>query len=184
MGADEYKLLLAGLTLSSVKNRIKQLMDQELQNGEFIFVSGRSPKRGIDTISEEIADQLSIKKEIELPICTMYGYSSGGIIFHPSFVELEPRHYWNYHFKPRNIKIAQAIPKYEPLHNGILYVLSPKCGQCYGEGHGDEVYSGDEGTNSWVPCSKCKGSGRIWNGGEWAGNYAEKLGKKVVRIGL
>lgn len=90
-------------------------------------------------------------------------------------------------YRARNIKIARAAD--------ILYVISQKCSNCDGVGYTgrpeQNTTSPLDGMTHWQrPCMECggngrkMGSGRVWNGGVWTGECAEKLGKKVTYIDL
>ena len=119
-----------------------------------ILVSGHCPLGGIDIWSEQIADSLGIKKEIHPAPAKQWNDVH-------YFSEVEHKSLVLRGYRSRNIQIAEA--------SDILYVISPKCLQ---------------------NCPKCMPgklgatAGHVWNGGLWAGNFAEKLGKKVVRIAI
>lgn len=126
-----------------------------------VLVSGGCPKGGVDIWAEEIADKLGIKKEIYKPEVNQWEDKRLSFSIPRENIKGEG---FAKGYRSRNIQIAEA--------SDILYVISPKCSN-YHRGIGYEIY-----------CTKCRGTGRIWNGGEWTGNFCEKLGKKVVRISI
>ena len=137
-------------------------------SGDAVIVSGHCPKGGVDIWAEEQAIRLGISMEIKHPICTHPDSKRyAREIFHDHLVEIqmENKHYWLYHYRPRNIQIVQAVD--------VLYTISPKC-IC------DEGFIPAVGED--ILCEKCKGTDRVYNGGEWTGNYAKELGKNVIFI--
>lgn len=118
-------------------------------------------KGGVDTWAEIIATELGIKKEIYPATCT-YPRTKG---FFPeecynylkSIGITGKDHMWGYHYKPRNIQIAEAgkVKEY------VLYCIAP-----------------------FIRNSKCNHHYPFTlhhpqNGGCWTMKYAEKLGKEV-----
>ena len=140
---------------------------------DVILVSGGCPKGGVDIWAEEVADELGFKKEIYKPEVNQWND------------ELRNWETWAKGYRSRNIQVANA--------SDILYVISPKCDKCVdgmeigfvdkdGIKHPRIEYDMVEGSNWNIMCKKCKGTNSVWNGGEWTGNYAEKIGKRVVRV--
>lgn len=183
--------------IEKVKERIESIFMIEAANTfglledqvpKLILVSGHSPKGGVDIWAEEIADKMLIEKKIYPPVCTdptvaeAFRHET-----YPHTGRVHPRHYWDWHYRLRNILIAEAID--------ILYVISPKCGSCDGKGYIEypeqNTVNPLNGMTNWQsPCKACvghhqtMGSGRIWNGGIWTGRYAENLGKRVIYIDI
>lgn len=67
VGAEESKLLSAGLDLESVEMHLRNIIQSEKNEGEFIFISGACPKGGVDIIAENVADELGLQKLIFAP---------------------------------------------------------------------------------------------------------------------
>ena len=117
---------------------------------DIILVSGHCPKKGVDIWAEEVADNLGIKKEIYPADCTLDPVNK--------CLGREYFHWWNFHYKPRNIQIAEAC--------NVLYCIVPKdktkiCRHC------------------WKEASTVLISEHPTNGGCWTAKYAKKLGKEV-----
>ena len=152
VGVDEQKLLNASLSLDYVYKFCKQLMETELKKGNFIFVSGRCPKKGIDVICEEIADINHIEQEIcpaeanQWEDRTIYGN------LYPTEMQKQKG------YKSRNIQIAEACD--------VLYCIVPKIDTWHGM---KDVYS--EPHNY---CKHCNMDGHPSNGACWTLKYCRK----------
>jgi hypothetical protein len=161
------------------------------KTAELVVVSGHCPQGGVDIWAEEIADELEIQKEIYPPNCTLafVGTDENGKETSPeNAVDVRPRsyeeckewfkkeqmstdnHFWLYHFRPRNIKIAEACD--------ILYDIEPKgsCRHCRGKG-----FKRDRFIGGLYDCEHCQGAG-VYSGGTWTLRYAKSLGKEVHQV--
>lgn len=135
---------------------------------------------GVDIWAEIIATELGIKKEIYPAFCILNETRGHSIESCRDFYRTYPdykyhsKHFWLYHFKPRNIKVATV--------SDVLYDIEPKgsCRHCKGIGFIGRL----------IPkflrepikkCKYCKGTG-VYSGGTWTLRYAEKLGKEVHQI--
>ncbi len=68
VGAEERKLLSAGLSLELVEKHLRELMTEAKSlYGPYVFISGASPRGGVDIIAEKIADELGLEKQIFPP---------------------------------------------------------------------------------------------------------------------
>ena len=143
-----------------VKRKITQILHQHCEITEstwdyskVILVSGHCPRGGVDIWAEEVADELGIKKEIYPAPANQWDDKIE--ITHHNFdnASLTEVRQTLKGFKSRNIQIAEA--------SDVLYCLSPKANSV---------------------CIHCKTTGHLKNGGCWTLRYAEKLGKKVVRL--
>lgn len=200
VGCGEDKFTLESKEIA--RRTIRELLMKELlMEKELIVVSGHSPMKGIDILAEEVAKELGLKTEIYAPEVNQW----------EDLVDTEDDEDGNYKgmrrekgFKSRNIQIAEAsdvlyviVAKEYPSN----YVFQPwelrdclKDGKpfCYHCAKG--CYDGWDAPESSMgetivdrsPCMKCNGKGcgrdHTKSGACWTGNYAEKLGKKVVRI--
>lgn len=138
-------------------------------------------KGGVDTWVEQKATELRIKKEIYPAVCTVTGLSYEYCKDYERREGQPKGHFWNFHFKPRNIKIAQTIP---PPPKGVLYDIERKgsCRHCGGKGeresnvnYGEYIYEG------FKECRRCEGTG-AYSGGYFTLKEARKLGKEVYQI--
>ncbi|TLX65899.1 MAG: hypothetical protein E6L03_10495 [Thaumarchaeota archaeon] len=125
-----------------------------------ILVSGGSPKGGVDIWAEETADIMYLVKLIFKPEVEQWEdkvTDNDGLEFHGKVEDpVEQQLFIRKGFKSRNIQIAEACD--------ILYCFSP----------GSKTLPQYGVKNARLE--------EVWNGGIWTANYAEKLGKKVVRI--
>jgi len=137
VGPEERKWTYASAEKAIIK--IRNICIAEYLNDPFItIVSGHCPKGGVDIWAEEMARKLGIVTAIYPPVCTK-----------PSTHNNKLYHWWNYHFKPRNMQIAEA--------SDILYCLVP--------------------FNPKAFCKHHKTYGHPSNGGCWTLLYAKNLGK-------
>ena len=128
-------------------------LKENLAWSDMTVVSGHCPRGGVDIWAEEVADELEIKKEIYSAPANQWDDKIE--ITHHNFdnASLTEVRQTLKGFKSRNIQIAEA--------SDVLYCLSPKANSV---------------------CIHCKTTGHLKNGGCWTLRYAEKLGKKVVRL--
>jgi len=187
VGADELTILRCGLTLDYVKEFCKKLMIRELEKGDYIFVSGRCSKKGIDVICEEMADKLGIQKEVypaevnqwkDKYFCKECGLQKQWDSLKAMLKEHSTLKDYPYlqgrlkGYRSRNIQIAEACD--------ILYDIEPKgsCEHCGGRGftskHPNFLLYGRR-------CKFCHGTG-VYSGGTWTLNHAKKLGKEVHQV--
>ena len=142
---------------------------------------------GVDTILEIVATQLGLKKEIYPANCTSISHKTENR--YNTYEECREKskeyswtHFWESHFKPRNIQIARAIPL---PPKGVLYDIERKgsCRWCKGEGKSPHVNPELErhGITVRPPCSKCEGTG-AYSGGYFTFKEARKLRKEVYQI--
>jgi len=180
VGPEESVILKAGLSLEYIKQFCKKLMLKELKKGDYIFVSGRCPKKGIDVMCEEIADSLGIHKEIYPAEVNQWEDE----IFYKT-ESLEERYKSKSGlgtmirlkgYRSRNIQIAEACD--------ILYDIEYKgsCRHCGGRGLWllDMKTLHEFGGADRI-CKFCKGTGN-YSGGTWTINEAKRLGKEVYQI--
>jgi len=140
---------------------------------------------GVDSWAEIVATELGLKKEIYPAVCT----SNKGNTYEMCKGHANSDHFWYYHFKPRNIQIAEAglmkTLRGETVISGprfiepyVLYDIEPagSCRYCGGEGViiSDKLAGAHE-------CTKCEGDG-AYSGGTWTLKYARKLGREVHKI--
>ena len=122
---------------------------------------------GVDTWSEIISTKLGIKKEIYPAICYMEEFKGHTIEGCKEWYQTYPdykgfrEHFWNYHFKPRNIDMAKVCD--------VCYCIIPKdktkiCRYC------------------WKEASTVLVSEHPTNGCCWTMKYAKELKKETHLI--
>ena len=123
---------------------------------EVILVSGHCPKGGVDIWAEEVADELSIKKEI---------YPAEVNQWEDKIHDYDtlPIRQKGYH--SRNIQIAKACD--------VLYCFVPNTHSNLSRTMYVEILSKNQ------YCIHCKIPDHPTNGGCWTMKYAKKLGKEV-----
>jgi len=170
VGPEEKTLIEAGFSIDYVKEFCKKLMLKELGRGPYIFLSGRCPKKGIDVICEEIADELGLQKEIFVPEVNQWNdkkYYETTCRSSESDMEgcFRQKKYWK-GYRSRNIDMAKTCD--------ICYDIEPKgsCRHCGGRGKWLE---------GLMPCLYCKGTG-IYSGGTFTYKKALEFGKEAYQI--
>ena len=146
-----------------------------------VLVSGLCPKGGVDIWSEEIADELGIKKEIypaevnqwnDKVIIDAKSYDEH-IITGAFHVIARSKRLKGY--RSRNIQIAEACD--------VLYCIVPKRPVLFKQP--DPFHSPFEHPfevqvkTKDIFCIHCNDSGHPTNGGCWTMKYAKKLGKET-----
>lgn len=155
------------------RKEILQILNPYISNNNMI-VFGRDgieekfiqvyTKGGVDTEAEIIAHQLGCKTEIYPAVCTNEVFIRNGHDEVRHNFQVPREHYWQYHYKPRNIQTAKAVD--------VLYCLVPFNKDAVCGHHKPELPS------EW---SK-KNIGHLKNGGCWTYNYAEKTFGKETHL--
>jgi len=179
VGPEESKWkLLTRLTLLQVKNRVmaeiyaifrkyavKTIRDYSEYYGEetydfsnIILISGRCPKGGVDIWAEQLADELSIKKEIFAPEVNQWNDKVLSDLHGGEFVA--------YGYKSRNTKIAKTCD--------VLYCIVPKTFDATKFG---TIPYGMR--NKTTFCNYCDTFEHPTNGGCWTMKFTKKLGKET-----
>ena len=121
---------------------------------------------GVDTEAEIIAARLRVKTEIYPAICTFsesIGHSVESCKIHyetyPDYKGYKD-HFWLYHFKPRNIQIAEACD--------ILYCIVPET--IYIDKYETPFFAEFSSYDRRYYCIHCKQFGHPTNGGCWTLN--------------
>jgi len=140
---------------------------------------------GVDIRAEIIATKFGIKTEIFPSVCTNKVFIKNGHDEVKHDFKVPSGHYWNYHYKPRNIDMAKS---------DIVIDIEParKCRYCGGKGlkllkkQKFVHFQGRDGNipiNQAIPetCKYCEGDG-AYSGGTWTYKDARKRGKEVYKI--
>jgi len=126
VGADGRAWERRGISRDSLKNVLRRIMLEELEEGKFIFISGGCPRGGVDVVAEEVARELELE-------C---------LIFKPEKLG------WRW-YKQRNIKIAKecdtlyCVEPSDRMQSGGIWTMN------LAKKLGKEVYLVLVGRGSW-----------------------------------
>ncbi len=137
-----------------IEDLIRGMLAEDEDGVRPIVISGHCPMGGVDIWAEEIAEELGCKMVIYAPEVNQW---------EDRITQYDSNEFHDKGYKSRNIQIAEACD--------TLVCFSP----AFQHGKNPTL------VEDIIP-DNVKQIEEIWNGGVWTAVYAQKIGKRVLRV--